>query len=203
MRALCLVTEVTCRVVRAVTAWPRTCQETVCVHSSASLVTPSLLFACPPTREAAVVIRVTDIQAVATQAVATQVTVIRPAAIPVVTATLQARTATTRAHTAPAAQRRRTMRTRTVRPVPTAIHRLATVRSATVTAKSSGVKLPKTLSNGQRPCPSTGKSGGACPGYVIDHVRPLECGGADAPSNMQWQTIAAGKAKDNTERSCR
>lgn len=42
------------------------------------------------------------------------------------------------------------------------------------------------------------------PGYVIDHIKPLACGGADAPSNMQWQTIAAGKAKDKTERvGCR
>ena len=41
------------------------------------------------------------------------------------------------------------------------------------------------------------------PGYVIDHVNPLECGGADAPSNMHWQTIADGKAKDKTERYCR
>jgi hypothetical protein len=55
----------------------------------------------------------------------------------------------------------------------------------------------------ERPCPSTGRGSGACPGYVIDHVKPLECGGADDPSNMQWQTIAAGKAKDKTERSCR
>jgi hypothetical protein len=55
----------------------------------------------------------------------------------------------------------------------------------------------------QRPCPSTGKSSGPCPGYVIDHVKPLECGGTDAPSNMQWQTIADGKAKDKTERNCR
>jgi hypothetical protein len=38
------------------------------------------------------------------------------------------------------------------------------------------------------------------PGYVIDHIVPLACGGADAPSNMQWQTIAEGKAKDKTER---
>jgi hypothetical protein len=33
------------------------------------------------------------------------------------------------------------------------------------------------------------------PGYVIDYVNPLECGGADARFNMQWQTIADGKAK--------
>src|SRR5208283_3842407 len=51
----------------------------------------------------------------------------------------------------------------------------------------------------QHPCPSTGRTSGRCPGYVVDHVRPLECGGADAPSNMQWQTLAEGKAKDKTE----
>jgi hypothetical protein len=55
----------------------------------------------------------------------------------------------------------------------------------------------------EQPCPATGKSTGRCPGYVIDHVQPLECGGADAPSNMQWQTTAEGKGKDKTERYCR
>lgn len=55
----------------------------------------------------------------------------------------------------------------------------------------------------QDPCPSTSRTNGRCPGYVIDHVRPLECGGADLPSNMQWQTIAAAKAKDKTESRCR
>ena len=34
-----------------------------------------------------------------------------------------------------------------------------------------------------QPCPSNGNSHGSCPGYVIDHVGPLECGGADDPSN--------------------
>jgi hypothetical protein len=34
---------------------------------------------------------------------------------------------------------------------------------------------------------------------VIDHIRPLKRGGADAPSNMQWQTTAAAKAKDKIE----
>jgi hypothetical protein len=37
------------------------------------------------------------------------------------------------------------------------------------------------------------------PGYVVDHIIPLKRGGADAPSNMQWQTIAEGKAKDKWE----
>lgn len=49
-------------------------------------------------------------------------------------------------------------------------------------------------------CPSTGLSYGSCPGYVIDHVNPLACGGPDAPSNMQWQTVADGKSKDKVER---
>lgn len=54
------------------------------------------------------------------------------------------------------------------------------------------------------PCPSTGKTRGACPGYVKDHVIPLCAGGHDAPSNMEWQTVEDGKAKDNLERKqCR
>ena len=49
------------------------------------------------------------------------------------------------------------------------------------------------------PCPATGLSSGACPGYVIDHVIPLKRGGADNPDNMQWQTSEAAKIKDRTE----
>jgi hypothetical protein len=48
-------------------------------------------------------------------------------------------------------------------------------------------------------CPSTGKPSGGCPGYVIDHVQALKHGGADSPSNMQWQTKAEAKAKDKGE----
>jgi hypothetical protein len=49
------------------------------------------------------------------------------------------------------------------------------------------------------PCPATGKTYGACPGWVVDHVQALKHGGADAPWNMQWQTRAAAKAKDRWE----
>jgi hypothetical protein len=38
---------------------------------------------------------------------------------------------------------------------------------------------------------------------VVDHIVPLECGGADVPSNMQWQTVQEAKIKDRTERNCR
>ena len=33
-------------------------------------------------------------------------------------------------------------------------------------------------------------------GYVVDHIIPLKKGGCDCPSNMQWQTKQAAKAKD-------
>ncbi len=49
------------------------------------------------------------------------------------------------------------------------------------------------------PCPSSGKTYGACPGWVVDHVRALKHGGADDPSNMRWQTRAAAKDKDKWE----
>jgi hypothetical protein len=49
------------------------------------------------------------------------------------------------------------------------------------------------------PCPATGKTYGACPDWVVDHVRALKHGGLDDPSNMQWQTRAAAKEKDKWE----
>jgi hypothetical protein len=51
----------------------------------------------------------------------------------------------------------------------------------------------------RNPCPATGRSTGPCPGYVIDHIQPLKRGGADAPSNMQWQTVREAKEKDRWE----
>jgi hypothetical protein len=53
------------------------------------------------------------------------------------------------------------------------------------------------------PCPATGLAHGLCPGYVVDHIKPLACKGADRPFNMQWQTVAAGKAKDRWELNCK
>jgi hypothetical protein len=37
-------------------------------------------------------------------------------------------------------------------------------------------------------------------GYVVEYRTPLACGGADAPYNMQWQTIADGKAQAKRDR---
>jgi hypothetical protein len=49
------------------------------------------------------------------------------------------------------------------------------------------------------PCPSTGRTTGACPGYVRDHIVPLCKGGPDTVHNMHWQTTATAKAKDKSE----
>ena len=38
------------------------------------------------------------------------------------------------------------------------------------------------------------------PGYVVAYRKPLACGGADDPSNLQWLTVAEAKAKDKTDR---
>lgn len=58
---------------------------------------------------------------------------------------------------------------------------------------------------GHHPCPATGQKRGACPGWNIDHVIPLACGGCDAVSNLQWLRVeikrcAGDKCKDRWER---
>lgn len=56
----------------------------------------------------------------------------------------------------------------------------------------------------QNPCPG-GKDKGSkkrCEGYVVDHICPLDCCGIDNPKNMQWQTVAEGKKKDQSEKVC-
>ena len=45
------------------------------------------------------------------------------------------------------------------------------------------------------PCPSTGRTEGQCPGYHVDHVVPLACGGSDLPGNMQWLSAEANLRK--------
>jgi hypothetical protein len=49
------------------------------------------------------------------------------------------------------------------------------------------------------PYPATGSARGACPGYIVDHVKALKHGGTDTPENMQWQSRAEAKAKDRDE----
>lgn len=74
---------------------------------------------------------------------------------------------------------------------------ISSVASATTRDRNQVYKFRST-----HPCPSTGLNHGACRGYVVDHIIALRCGGADRPFNMQWQTVAAAKLKDVTERKC-
>lgn len=54
------------------------------------------------------------------------------------------------------------------------------------------------------PCPSTGRVTGACPGWQVDHIQALKCGGQDSADNMQWLTIQAHKEKTRRDmRGCR
>jgi 5-methylcytosine-specific restriction endonuclease McrA len=51
------------------------------------------------------------------------------------------------------------------------------------------------------PCPSTGKTTGACPGWERDHVVPLCRGGSDTVQNLQWLKTEQHKLK--TRGDCR
>ena len=88
--------------------------------------------------------------------------------------------------------------------MPTALLIAAAFAVCFVLPGSASAKQPRSASVKREfqlthPCPATGRTSGACPGYVKDHVMPLACGGPDAPSNMQWQTKADAKAKDKWE----
>ena len=73
--------------------------------------------------------------------------------------------------------------------------------SLDVLAKAHRSEAQKNAFKREHPCPSNGNNHGSCPGYVIDHIVPLACGGADEPSNMQWQTVQDAKIKDSFELS--
>lgn len=54
------------------------------------------------------------------------------------------------------------------------------------------------------PCPATGKTTGACPGWQVDHHTPLCIGGKDEPANMRWMTVEDHKVKTKSDvRICR
>jgi hypothetical protein len=46
------------------------------------------------------------------------------------------------------------------------------------------------------PCPSTRRTFGKCPGYVIDYIVPLKNGGEDIASNMKWLTKTEAKTRN-------
>jgi hypothetical protein len=53
----------------------------------------------------------------------------------------------------------------------------------------------------KHPCPTSGHSWGACPGYVVNHIKPPCKGGLDVPANLQWQTHTDANRTDQT--ACR
>jgi hypothetical protein len=68
-------------------------------------------------------------------------------------------------------------------------------------ATPRGTEAPR-LFRKANACPSTKKFTGACPNYVMDHMRPLACNGPDVPENLMWQTTEEAKAKDRWELQC-
>jgi len=51
----------------------------------------------------------------------------------------------------------------------------------------------------QQACPATGMHRLPCPGWQIDHIIPLKCGGPDDLENLQWLTVQAHKEKTKRE----
>ena len=75
-------------------------------------------------------------------------------------------------------------------------------RKSTVAARDSNGRIKRSAEAKKDFMKQTGYPKGR-KGYVVDHTVPLECGGADSPSNMQWQTVQEATIKDRTERNCR
>ena len=51
------------------------------------------------------------------------------------------------------------------------------------------------------PCPATGQTRGACPGWVVDHAWPICANGPDVSKNLRWSAQAEARAKDREERA--
>jgi len=73
---------------------------------------------------------------------------------------------------------------------------MAAAGQSSASARSPAVKAEFRRLN---PCPSTGKTRGACPGYHVDHRESLICGGKDEVSNLQWLSIPEHKEKTRVE----
>ena len=56
-------------------------------------------------------------------------------------------------------------------------------------------RMPKEKAPSKNPCPSTGATRGACPGYQADHRIAICAGGADRAGNLQWLTVEQHKLK--------
>ena len=82
--------------------------------------------------------------------------------------------------------------------------RKKTKRKTKATAKKVTMMTTKTTTatQSERARPLAGRAGGA---PAMSSIMSIHWSAAERtrPGNMQWQTVAAGKAKDKTERNCR
>jgi hypothetical protein len=76
---------------------------------------------------------------------------------------------------------------------------LLVLLAGTVDAQTPRHRAPVEAFRRAHPCPATGQTTGSCPGYVVDHKKPLCAGGPDTPENMQWQKYADSLVKDRVE----
>ena len=72
---------------------------------------------------------------------------------------------------------------------------LQTSRSIDEEAQADAARL-RELFIKKYACPVNGKHTAACPGWVVNYVKPLCAGGADTIKNLQWQTVATAKRKE-------
>jgi len=91
----------------------------------------------------------------------------------------------------------------THRPAPKPYSRAASKSKCYACARDARGRIKRSAAARHRfqkrnPCPATGRTSGPCPGYQIDHRVPLNQGGADTPSNMQWLTDRQHKLKHET-----
>lgn len=81
---------------------------------------------------------------------------------------------------------------------------LALLAAAPVEARTERDRAQVRAFRAENPCPATGRTRGACPGWHVDHVIALCAGGADRPSNMQWITKEDHRIKTLVDvRECR
>ncbi len=57
--------------------------------------------------------------------------------------------------------------------------------SLNVQAEQHRSQKAKAIFKNSHTCPLTGKDKGSCSNCIIDHIKPLACGGLDDASNMQ------------------
>jgi hypothetical protein len=78
---------------------------------------------------------------------------------------------------------------------------LSLMFAVTVTATSAATRSPALRAEfmRQHPCPATGATRGPCPGWHVDHIEALVCGGRDELGNLQWLPVAEHREKTRVE----